>query len=100
MRSPSYTGLARRVLKHRHGHCQTRFHESLAPQRRGGDAQLLEQLHAGSATLCMVPHDPAFAARAGRIVHMLDGRIVDEDTFERLRHERAVPLAVLPEASP
>ncbi|MFT4198167.1 MAG: ABC transporter ATP-binding protein [Pseudoxanthomonas sp.] len=62
--------------------------------------QLLEQLHAGGATLCMVTHDPAFARRAARIVHMLDGRIVDEDTFERLRHERDAPLAVLPEAAP
>ncbi|MCD7097478.1 ABC transporter ATP-binding protein [Stenotrophomonas sp. MMGLT7] len=58
--------------------------------------QLLEQLHAGGATLCMVTHDTAFARRAARIVHMLDGRIVDEDSFERLRHERDMPLPVLP----
>ncbi|MFT4247241.1 MAG: ABC transporter ATP-binding protein [Pseudomonas sp.] len=62
--------------------------------------QLLEQLHASGATLCMVTHDAAFARRASRIVHMLDGRIVDEDSFERLRHERDAPLAVLPEAAP
>ncbi len=69
---------------------------------RNGEAvmQLLEQLHQSGATLCMVTHDAAFARRAQRIVHMLDGRIVDEDTFERLRHEQdiAVPL-VAPEVS-
>ncbi len=54
--------------------------------------QLLEQLHENGTTLCMVTHDPAFARRAQRIVHMLDGRIVDEDTFERLRHERDMVL--------
>ena len=63
---------------------------------RNGDSvmQLLEQLHEAGTTLCMVTHDAAFARRAQRIVHMLDGRIVDEDTFERLRHEKdiAVPL--------
>ena len=63
-----------------------------------GVMQLLEQLHEAGSTLCMVTHDAAFARRAQRIVHMLDGRIVDEDTFERLRHEQdvAVPL-VAPE---
>ncbi|MDY4294852.1 MULTISPECIES: ABC transporter ATP-binding protein [unclassified Xanthomonas] len=61
---------------------------------RNGEAvmQLLEQLHDHGTTLCMVTHDPAFARRAQRIVHMLDGRIVDEDTFERLRHEQDVAL--------
>ncbi|TQC63642.1 ABC transporter ATP-binding protein, partial [Pantoea dispersa] len=61
---------------------------------RNGEAvmQLLEQLHDNGTTLCMVTHDPAFARRAQRIVHMLDGRIVDEDTFERLRHEQDVAL--------
>ncbi|MET0288615.1 MAG: ABC transporter ATP-binding protein [Pseudoxanthomonas sp.] len=62
--------------------------------------QLLEQLHANGTTLCMVTHDAAFARRAQRIVHMLDGRIVDEDTFERLRFEQDVPLPVLAEAAP
>lgn len=52
--------------------------------------QLLEQLHRNGATLCMVTHDPAFACRAQRTVHMLDGRIVDEDTFERRRHEQDI----------
>jgi predicted ABC-type transport system involved in lysophospholipase L1 biosynthesis ATPase subunit len=29
-------------------------------------------------TLILVTHDPGLAALAGRIVHMRDGRIVDE----------------------
>lgn len=64
---------------------------------RNGEAvmQLLEELHRSGSTLCMVTHDTAFARRAQRIVHMLDGRIVDEDTFERLRHERDIPAVAL-----
>jgi len=61
--------------------------------------QLLEQLHRNGTTLCMVTHDAAFARRASRIVHMLDGRIVDEDTYERLRHEHDVALPVLAEVA-
>ncbi|GAA4797844.1 ABC transporter ATP-binding protein [Lysobacter hankyongensis] len=56
---------------------------------------LLESLHRAGTTLCMVTHDPAFARRAQRVVHMLDGRIVDEDTFERMRHEHDAPIKVL-----
>ncbi|MCD9005844.1 ABC transporter ATP-binding protein [Luteimonas sp. XNQY3] len=70
---------------------------------RNGEAvmQLLEQLHETGTTLCMVTHDVAFARRAQRIVHMLDGRIVDEDSFERLRFEQDMPLpAGLAELAP
>ena len=63
-----------------------------------GDAvmKLLETLHASGATLCMVTHDLAFARRAQRVVHMLDGGIVDEDTFSlrRQQPEAALPLAL------
>ncbi|KAB7766233.1 ABC transporter ATP-binding protein [Xanthomonas maliensis] len=58
--------------------------------------QLLEQLHDNGTTLCMVTHDGAFARRAQRIVHMLDGRIVDEDSFERLRHAQDITLPLRP----
>jgi len=63
---------------------------------RNGESvmQLLEQINRDGATLCMVTHDPAFARRARRVVHMLDGRIVDEDTFERLRHEHDIPAPI------
>jgi putative ABC transport system ATP-binding protein len=48
---------------------------------------LLESLHARGTTLCMVTHDIGFARRAQRVVHMLDGSIVDEDTFKLRRQE-------------
>lgn len=62
---------------------------------RNGESviQLLEQLNKQGTTLCMVTHDAAFAQRAGRLIHMLDGRILDEETFERLRHQPDVLMA-------
>jgi len=40
---------------------------------------LLGELHGGGATVCMVTHDPRYSGIAGRTVHLLDGRIVDEN---------------------
>lgn len=37
---------------------------------------LLQELHASGTTLCMVTHDPNFAAMAQRCVYMNDGRVV------------------------
>ncbi len=48
--------------------------------------RLLGELHGGGATVCMVTHDPRYNGLAGRTVHLLDGRIVDEK--ERDRGER------------
>ncbi|MPY90361.1 MAG: ATP-binding cassette domain-containing protein [Luteitalea sp.] len=39
---------------------------------------LLAELHKGGATICMVTHDPRYAAHATRAVHLFDGRIVEE----------------------
>jgi len=39
---------------------------------------LLRQLHADGATICMVTHDPRYASIADRTIHLLDGRIVGE----------------------
>jgi putative ABC transport system ATP-binding protein len=39
---------------------------------------LLRNLHANGATICMVTHDPRYADMADRTIHLLDGRIVDE----------------------
>jgi putative ABC transport system ATP-binding protein len=49
---------------------------------RNGEAVmgLLAELHQAGATICMVTHDTRFAAHARRIVHMLDGRVVDAAT--------------------
>jgi putative ABC transport system ATP-binding protein len=47
---------------------------------RNGEAvmQLLSELHREGATICMVTHDPRFEKHAERIVHLFDGRIVEE----------------------
>ncbi len=39
---------------------------------------LLRDLHREGATICMVTHDPRFAAHAERSVHLFDGRVVEE----------------------
>ena len=41
---------------------------------------LLRELHAGGSTICMVTHDPRYAAFADRNVHLFDGRVVDESS--------------------
>ena len=45
---------------------------------RNGEAvmNLLKELHAGGATICMVTHDERFAKHADRTVHLFDGRVV------------------------
>jgi putative ABC transport system ATP-binding protein len=43
--------------------------------------QLLHELHAEGATICMVTHDPRYARSAGRSIHLFDGRVVDEKTM-------------------
>jgi putative ABC transport system ATP-binding protein len=48
---------------------------------------LLDELHKGGATICMVTHDPRYADFAQRKIFMFDGRVVDEETLHRLRHE-------------
>jgi len=40
---------------------------------------LLRELHAGGATICMVTHDPRYTRFADRVVHLFDGRIVSEE---------------------
>src|SRR5437879_1040246 len=50
---------------------------------------LLRELHRAGATLCMVTHDPRYAAHADRTIHLFDGQIVDEQTIS----ERAVAFS-------
>ncbi len=40
--------------------------------------ELLRELHRGGATICMVTHDPRYAAHADRSIHIFDGKVVDE----------------------
>jgi putative ABC transport system ATP-binding protein len=47
---------------------------------KSGDAvmDLLDELHAGGATICMVTHSREYAQRAHRAIHLFDGRIVED----------------------
>jgi putative ABC transport system ATP-binding protein len=56
-----------------------------------GDAvmEMLGELHRSGATICMVTHDPRYAAHAKRTVHLFDGRIVEEEEAARKQQETA-----------
>jgi putative ABC transport system ATP-binding protein len=41
--------------------------------------ELLRELHEGGATICMVTHDQRYARHADRIIHLFDGRVVEEE---------------------
>ncbi|MGA8277095.1 MAG: ABC transporter ATP-binding protein [Rhodanobacteraceae bacterium] len=60
---------------------------------------LLDELHRGGATICMVTHDPRYAEFADRKIFMFDGSIVDEATMHRLRHEEDQRLVRPPRSS-
>ena len=61
---------------------------------RNGEAVmgLLAELHASGSTICMVTHDPRYADFAQRKVFMFDGRVVDEESLQRLRREEDARL--------
>jgi putative ABC transport system ATP-binding protein len=48
---------------------------------KNGEAvmDLMRELHRGGATICMVTHDPRYAAHADREVHLFDGRVVEDN---------------------
>jgi putative ABC transport system ATP-binding protein len=48
---------------------------------------LLRELHRGGATICMVTHDPRYAQHADRIVHLFDGRVIEEEEGALRRSE-------------
>src|SRR5688572_9701560 len=41
---------------------------------------LMRELHRSGATICMVTHDPRYAAHADRSIHLFDGRVVEENS--------------------
>jgi putative ABC transport system ATP-binding protein len=47
---------------------------------KNGEAvmDLLKELHAEGATICMVTHDPRYARHAQRSIHLFDGQIAEE----------------------
>jgi putative ABC transport system ATP-binding protein len=56
---------------------------------KNGEAvmKLLQELHQEGSTICMVTHDPRFAAHAERQVHLFDGKVVAEGELNRLLAE-------------
>jgi putative ABC transport system ATP-binding protein len=48
---------------------------------------LLKELHQEGSTICMVTHDPRFAAHAERQVHLFDGKVVAEGELQQLMAE-------------
>ena len=41
---------------------------------------LLGELNSAGATICMVTHDPRYAAYADRMIHLFDGQVVEEQS--------------------
>ena len=59
--------------------------------------ELLRELHRGGATICMVTHDPRYAAHADRGVHLFDGRVVEGGRWVSEKHGfLSLPLMVRP----
>jgi putative ABC transport system ATP-binding protein len=56
---------------------------------KNGEAvmKLLKELHEEGSTICMVTHDPRFAAHAERQVHLFDGKVVAEGELQQLLAE-------------
>jgi putative ABC transport system ATP-binding protein len=56
---------------------------------KNGEAvmKLLQELHSEGSTICMVTHDPRFAAHAERQIHLFDGKVVAEGELNRLLAE-------------
>ncbi|MDP2956300.1 MAG: ATP-binding cassette domain-containing protein, partial [Longimicrobiales bacterium] len=50
---------------------------------------LLRELHADGATICMVTHDPRYAHVADRSIHLFDGQVVSEDAAKKHMMEEA-----------
>jgi putative ABC transport system ATP-binding protein len=52
--------------------------------------ELIDDLHRGGATICMVTHDPRFIGHADRIVNLYDGHVVDAPAVTRTTHSPAL----------
>jgi len=55
---------------------------------KNGEAvmDLLRELHRQGATICMVTHDPRYAAYADRSIHLFDGRVAEESVAGETVH--------------
>ena len=52
--------------------------------------ELLRQLHAAGATICVVTHDPRYSIHADRVVHLFDGCLVNEEVHRPGLLQRSV----------
>lgn len=48
---------------------------------------LMRELHQAGATICMVTHDPRYAAYADRTFHLFDGQVVEESRDAKTEEE-------------
>lgn len=55
---------------------------------------LLQELHRGGATICMVTHDERYAQHADRSVRLFDGRVVEDTRNVGVRRESAAPAVL------
>jgi putative ABC transport system ATP-binding protein len=55
--------------------------------------ELMRELHRGGATICMVTHDPRYAAQCDRVIHIMDGKITD--TAQAAEPERVAAVVAL-----
>ncbi len=62
---------------------------NLDSKNGGAVMDLLGELHADGATICMVTHDPRYAHVADRQIHLFDGQIVSEDDAKKHQLEEA-----------
>jgi putative ABC transport system ATP-binding protein len=58
---------------------------NLDSKNGGAVMDLLTELHAEGATICMVTHDPRYAHLAERTIHIFDGQIVDEEDARKAK---------------
>ena len=63
---------------------------NLDSQNGGAVMELLDELYQDGATIAMVTHDPRYAERAQRQIHLFDGTIVDEEAFSHQVHQFGV----------
>jgi putative ABC transport system ATP-binding protein len=60
--------------------------------------ELLEEVHASGTTIVMVTHDPELANRADRIIQLIDGRVLSDET--PITQEEVLQAASLNGAQP
>jgi putative ABC transport system ATP-binding protein len=58
---------------------------NLDSKNGGAVMELLKELHAEGATICMVTHDPRYAHVADRSIHLFDGQVISEDDYKKAK---------------